>query len=382
MARELVTRLDPSRFRKTLCVTRLGPDRLTPADLAIIQQLEAQGVPVLSLPRRGKLHLAAWRPLLRYIRRENVRVLHGHMFGSNVWAATLGPLAGVPVIVAHEHGWSYEGQPVRRFLDRVLVSRSCEAIIASSQLCRRRMIEVEGIDPRRTRLVYIANGIAPLHPTGRSIRAELGIFESAPVVVCIARLHPYKALHVLVDAAARLEPEFPDLRVLIAGEGRDRRRLERLIADLGLNRVVTLLGARADVADVIAACDVATLCSYSETTPLAIMEYMALGKAVVATRAGGIPDLIEDGVHGHLVEPGNAASLAAALGELLKAPELARDMGRRGRERQQREFSIEAVTRRVEALYDELLLDAPASRRVPAVIGTGRADLHQRVPPC
>lgn len=361
MARELALRLDPSRFRCTLCVTRLSPGRPSAAGLAVMRGLEAQGVRVLSLARRGKLHLAAWRPLVAYLQRENVRVLHGHMFGSNVWAAVLGRLAGVPVIVAHEHGWSYEGQPVRRFLDRVLVARSSDAIIASSELARTRMVEVERIDPRRTRLVYISNGIAQPIPSGRPIRAELEIPDDAPLVLVVARLDPYKSLHVLASAAQHLVPEFPRLRVLIAGEGPERQHLERLIADRGLGDVVTLLGARADVPDLIAACDVATLCSYSETTPLAIMEYMALGKPVVATRAGGIPDLIEDRVHGLLVEPEDPAALAQAIASLLRDPELALDMGRHGRERQRREFSIDAVARKVEALYEELLL----ARRSP-----------------
>jgi glycosyltransferase involved in cell wall biosynthesis len=365
MARELAVRLDPSRFRCALCVTRLSPGKPAPEELDLIRALEAQGVRVLSLGRRGKLHLAAWRPLVAYLRRQNVQVLHGHMFGSNVWAAVLGQLAGVPVIVAHEHGWSYEGQPVRRFLDRVLVARSSDAIIASSELARTRMVEVERIDPRRTRLVYIRNGIAQPVPSGRPVRAELGIPDDAPLVLAVARLDPYKSLHVLVSATQHLIRDLPGLRVLIAGEGPERPHLERLIADLRLGDVFTLLGARSDVPDLIAACDVATLCSYSETTPLAIMEYMALGRPVVATRAGGIPDLIEDHVHGLLVEPDDPAALARAIATLLRDPELARRMGRHGRDRQRQEFSIDAVARRVEGLYEELLDGRPEPKPRP-----------------
>jgi glycosyltransferase involved in cell wall biosynthesis len=366
MARELVARLDPDRFRRTLCVTRLSESNGIPEDLSLARDLESQGVRVLSLGRRGKLDVIAWRPLLNYLRQENVQVLHSHMFGSNVWASTLGSLAEVPVIVAHEHGWSYEGQPVRRFLDRALVSRACDAIIASSELARNRMIEVEGIDPGRTRLVYISNGIASPRPTGSSIRAELGIADAAPLVLTVARLDPYKALHVLLHAAAYLKDDFPDIRILIAGDGPDRVRLERLIAELGLQQVVLLLGSRMDVPDLIAACDVATLCSYSETTPLAIMEYMAMAKPVVATRAGGIPDLIEDGVHGLLVEPEHSAGLASAIATLLRGPDRARELGEQARQRQQREFSIDVVVHRVQQLYEELLLDHAHDRRSAA----------------
>lgn len=363
MARELAARIDRRRFRSTLCVTRLDERNQTPAEISLVQELEAQGVRVMRLGRHHKADLPAWLPLIRYLRAENVAVLHGHMIGSNVWASTVGPLARVPVIVAHEHGWSYEGQPLRRFLDRQLISRACDAMIASSELALRRMIEVERIDPRRTRLVYIRNGIAEPVCTGRSIRAELAIPVDTPVVVAVARLDPYKALHVLIDATAQLISEFPNLRVLIAGEGAERTALEAQIAALQLGGVVSLLGSRADVPDVIAAADVATLCSYSETTPLAIMEYMALGKPVVATRVGGIPDLIEDGVDGLLVEPHDPGRLAAAIATLLRSPDRSTGMGARARARQVREFSIDAVARRVEALYDELLHDKYAPRK-------------------
>jgi glycosyltransferase involved in cell wall biosynthesis len=238
------------------------------------------------------------------------------------------------------------------------------------------MVEVERIDPSRTRLVYIRNGIAQPVPSGRSIRDELAIPGTAPLVVAVARLDPYKSLHILIEAAKRLRDEFPALRVLIAGEGSERPRLERLIAGLQLDQSVTLLGARSDVPDLIAACDVATLSSYSETTPLAIMEYMAMGKAVVATRAGGIPDLIEDQVEGLLVEPGDPAPLAEAIAILLRNPELSREMGRRGSERQRSEFSIEAVARRVEALYQELL----AMSREPRLRRRRRVSVRPRGP--
>lgn len=371
MARELTASIDGSRFRRTLCVTRLAEEERTSSEVMLIEELEARGVQFLYLGRRSTLQLGAWRPLVNFLRRENVRILHGHMFGSNVWAATLGPAARVPVIIAHEHGWSYEGQPLRRFLDRELIARSCDAIIASSELARERMIAVEGIDPERTNLVYIRNGIVKPRPTGRGTRAEFGLSEATPLVLAVARLDPYKALHVLIDAAARLSPEFPDVRILIAGEGPDRRRLAGLIADRQLQDVVTLLGSRSDVPDLIAACDVATLSSYSETTPLAIMEYMALGKPVVATRVGGIPDLIEDGVNGLLVEPHDPDALAEGIASLLRDPERARILGRRGRERQVRDFSIDAVARRVESLYDALL-ERPRPRRPHPLLGSAR----------
>lgn len=365
MARELAARIDRRRFRSTLCLTRVYEDKQTADQTVLVRELEEQGVRVLRLGRRDKFDMNSWLPLIRCLRAEKVAVLHGHMYGSNVWVSTLGPLAGVPVTVAHEHGWSYEGQPLRRFLDRQLISRRCDAIIASSELARTRMIQVERIDPDRTRLAYIHNGIAEPVCTGRSVRAELALRSDAPTVVAVARLHYYKALHVLIDATSRLVSEFRHLRVLIVGEGPERAALEAQIARLRLGSVITLLGSRGDVPDVVAACDVGTLCSYSETTPLAIMEYMALAKPVVATRVGGIPDLVQDGVDGLLVEPHDPGGLASALATVLRTPDRGAAMGARARVHQQREFSIDAVTRQVEALYEELLAEKLA-------FGTGR----------
>ncbi len=361
MARELAARLNSDRYRRTLCVTRASTKDKTPEELSIARSLEGRGVHVMLLDRRHKLDLRAWRPLVDYIRREKVDVLHSHMFGSNVSAAVLGPMARVPVVIAHEHGWSYSGQPWRRVLDRELISRSCDAMIASSQLTCRKMVEVERIDPERTRLIYVRNGIVAPIPTGRSVRAELGIAADAPVVGAVARLDQYKALHILIDAAPRLKATFPSVRILIVGEGSERSRLEARIARQRLGDVISLLGSRTDVPDLIEAFDVATLCSYSETTPLAIMEYMALGKPVVATRVGGIPDLITHRVHGLLVDAYDPEALATAIGGVLSSPDHGAAMGARGLERQRREFSIDAVARRVEGIYEELL-NARANR--------------------
>ena len=159
---------------------------------------------------------------------------------------------------------------------------------------------------------------------------------------------------MLLRAAAILRPQFPRLRVLIAGWGEERAHLEALIDELGLERTVTLLGHRADVPDFLEALDVAVSSSDFEGSPLSIMEYMEAGKPVVATRVGGVPDLIEQGVHGLLVERRNPSALAASIAELLRDPDRAAKMGVRGRERRRSEFDIEVTRRRFEELYEEL----------------------------
>jgi glycosyltransferase involved in cell wall biosynthesis len=158
------------------------------------------------------------------------------------------------------------------------------------------------------------------------------------------------------------------LRVLIVGEGADRPVYEALIERLGLHDTVQLLGLRSDVPDLLAASDVAVLSTNSEGSPLSVMEYMDAGLPVVATRVGGIPDLIDDGVEGLLVEPQDPAGLGDAIARLLDDPEEARLMGERGRERRGREFDIGVMVENLQNLYLDLF----------AATGRGRRDAASR----
>lgn len=359
---------DPERFDRTLCVTRAPPGDQPPDHVArALDEVRQAGVRLITLHRDGPLDLAAWRPLLARLHSEPVDVLHAHKFGSNVWGTLLGRRLGVPVVVAHEHTWSFEGQPVRRMLDRHVVGRFADVVVTVSREDRRRMIELEGLDP--SRVVFVPNGLpAGAGPSGRDVRGPLGIGPEDPVVGCVTLLRPQKAIDVLIRAAALLAPEVPGLRVLVTGDGPDQERLEALIAELGVGEVVTLLGLRDDVPDLLAAVDIAVSSSAWEGSPLAVLEYMEAGRAMVATRVGGVPDLIEDGVHGRLVPPADPAALAAATAELLADPIRAAEMGRRARERQRAEFSIDAMVGRIEELYLDLYRSKrPLDRRaVPA----------------
>jgi glycosyltransferase involved in cell wall biosynthesis len=351
---QLVMRLDPARFDRTICATRS-------VEAPVVKEAQAAGVSVLCLNRRSRVSIQAWWSLASFLRGEEIDVLHAHKYGSNVWGSVIGRLAGVPVVVAQEHTWSYEGDPLRRLLDRHVVARGADVFLAVSREDRRRMTEVEGIDPNLTRLVH--NGIPPLRlPTGRDIRGELGIARDAPVVGVIASLRPQKALDVLVRATTLLAPQFQDLTVLIAGDGSERERLESLIEATRLERSIMLLGPRGDIPDILSILDVAVSSSDFEGSPLAIMEYMAAGKPVVATRVGGVPDLVEHGKHGLLVEPRDPRDLAGAIAELLRDPERRAAMGALGRERQRREFDIDGTVRRLETLYEQLYLASDRRR--------------------
>ena len=360
MAVTIAMQLDPTRFESILCATRSVPGE------SFDPQLREAGVRVISLERRSKTDVAAWWPLLSLIRRERIDILHAHKFGSNVWGTVIGRLTRVPVVIAHEQSWasaefSRAGPRFRAFMDREVIGRGVDVFFAVSRADRQRMAELEGVDPRR--IYVLPNAVPAGQPTGNDVRAELGIPPGAPVVGTVCQLRPEKALELLVSAASLLRREFPDLRVLIAGDGAERARLAEQIRTEGLEDVVLLLGTRTDVPDVLAAVDIAVCCSNFEGTPLSVMEYMAAAKPVVATRVGGLPELIDDGVHGLLFETRDVPGLAGAVAELLRDSGLRARMGEQGRERHRREFDLVAAVRKVEEIYEHLYVRTERARR-------------------
>ena len=368
---QIAERLDPARFESIVCATRFSPserEKETVEDAA--EALRSAGVRFVGLDRHTRAHVWAWAPLVRLLRRERVDVIHAHKFGSNVWGVVFGRLCGVPVVVTHEHGWSFEGR-AKMIMDRQLIARGSNALVAVSREDRRRMIELEKISPETA--IFVPNGISALPPpSGRDVRAELGIGERDRVVTTVGFLRQPKAMDVLIEAAARIAPRFPALRVLIVGEGADRPLYEALIDRLGVKDVVTLLGLRSDVPDLLAASDVAVLSTNSEGSPLSVMEYMDAGLPTVATRVGGIPDLIDHGSEGLLVEPQDPVGLGDAIARLLDDPDESRRMGERASERRRREFDIDVMVENLQNLYLELYAGTRQGKREAAQRSAGR----------
>ena len=369
VAEELCALTDPARFRRSLCVTR--PTAGVPGSQASLTRLHEAGVEVIFAERS---HRFDPRPLERLIRvlRDRVDVVHAHKFGSNAWAALLGHRLGVPVVVAHEHTWSFEGQMGRRLVDRHVVARFSDAVIAVSEADRRRMVAEVGMPAHR--VVLIPNGIAEAGVgDGAAVARELGLTPGGPVLVQTATLRAQKAVEVMIAATAIVRRTQPDVRLIVAGAG-DVAPLAEIAAAEGVADAVSLLGPRDDVADLLAVASVGVLSSDFEGMPLAVLEYMAAGLPVVATDVGGLPEIVRDGETGFLVGPRDPAALAERVGRLLADPALAREMGERGRRRQRELFSREAMVGAVSGLYERLLrakgINVPGAATSPAAAGS------------
>lgn len=355
VAQSLASEFAARHFESTLVMSRsFAGEGSSEAERRTLERLESAGVRVMQLGRRRKMDIGAWPRFTRFLRENQIDVLHAHKFGSNVWAALLGRTGNVPVVLAHEHSWGLGRSLPRRLLDRHLIAPRVNRFIAVSREDRRRMIEIERIDP--SRIYLLPNGIPDATPTpDRNVRAELEIPPAAPVVGVVASLTPVKSIDLLIRAAADVLPQHPDMRVLITGDGPEHDALRELAMSLDVEHAVRLLGPRADVRDVLTAMDVGVCCSTSEGSPLSVLEYMQQGLPVVATAVGGIPDLIQPGVHGLLVPPRDHRALASALATLLADRGQMQAMGRHAQEKQRDEHTLGLMVRRLERLYADLL---------------------------
>jgi glycosyltransferase involved in cell wall biosynthesis len=345
-AMELADRIDRSRFDVEICVSR----QVAVPDLR--ERLEATGLPVMYLDRTSVRDVRPWARLVRHLRSRPTDILHAHTYGANVWASVIGRIARTPAIIATEHTWSYEGDPLRVFLDRHLVSRNA-AFVAVSERDRERMIEIERVPAGVTRVIptgYRGEPPAPSPP----LRSLLRDGMDGPIVGVVAGLRAQKALPVLIRAFQIVLRSVPSAHLVLIGDGLERAALEELVSALGIVDAVTFLGDRADAVGLMAQFDVFALSSDFEGSPLALIEAMWWSRPVVATRVGGVPDMIVDGESGLLVAPGSPSELAGAITRLLGDVDLRAELGAQAAARARALYGFERCVESWQNLYLEL----------------------------
>jgi glycosyltransferase involved in cell wall biosynthesis len=211
----------------------------------------------------------------------------------------------------------------------------------------------ESLDLPSSSILVVQNGVRPPEGQRSPLRSELRIGEDEILAVAVGNLYEVKGHAVLIQALGRLQRARPDhaWRCAIAGRGDEEENLRALAGRESLTDRVHFLGYRSDVADILAAADLFVMPSYSEGLPLALLEAMFAGRAVVASDVGGIPELIRDREEGLLVPPGDAESLGRALEELFCDSDLRHSLGMAARQRAEARYTIEAMTDAYETLY-------------------------------
>jgi glycosyltransferase involved in cell wall biosynthesis len=320
---------------------------------ALARRLEDAGVPVLPCSPRFELDpLAAWR-VRRFVRRDRIEIVHAHTAHSHALAALATAGGAARLVVTRRVDFRPRRNPVSRWK-----YRRADAVIAISKAVAQ---SLDPADVAVDRVHIVPSGIQlppppPPSPTGRSRAAAsaLGIAASAPLVVQAAALVQHKDPLMFLRAIKLTRELVPGVRALMVGDGYLRDAVERETDRLGLRDTVLLTGFRADAAALIEAADVVALSSEQEGLGTVILDAMARGVPVVATSAGGIPEIIDDGQNGFVVPVGDAQQFGERLARVLLNKPLAQQMGMRARQRAE-EFSIERTVQGTLDVYTALM---------------------------
>jgi glycosyltransferase involved in cell wall biosynthesis len=281
------------------------------------------------------------------------------------WGRLAAWLARVPVIISAVHS-----MPSLHRLEwpNRLLARITDAFVAVSPRHRQELIEEDHYPAAR--LHVIPNGVDTdrfrVRPAERSIRDALHLPAVAPVVGCVAIFRPEKNHARLLRVARRVLSEIPQVHFVVVGDGAERANIESMAAQTGLSERCRFTGRRSDVADLLTLFDVKLLTSNIETSPVSILEAMASGKPVVATRVGSVPDIVSEGVTGFLANPEDEEMLAARTSHLLRDRDLALRMGRAGRERVLRDHTTEHMVEGYERLITEMYERKHCRKKAPA----------------
>ena len=342
--------IDPAHFDLHLACLRNSGE--------LLAELETLRVPRLEF-RIGRLYSpkTLWQGirLAQYVRRNLIQIVHSYGFYPNVFTIPVARLAGASIVMASIRNTCDLLTPMQRRLQK-LVCRFADCILVNADAIRENLIE-EGYDPKK--IVVIRNGIAlsrfAKKERGAVIRGELGLPPSARLVGLFSRLNPMKGVPYFLEAASVLAERFPDVYFLVVGDGAIKPELEEQARRMGLGRRIIFTGFRNDVPELLSEAAVSVLPSLSEGTSNTLLESMAAGVPVVATRVGGNPEIIEHGVSGLLVPPRDSAALAAATASLLEDEDMAARLGQAGIERVIELFSIEGSVHETEHLYQRLV---------------------------
>jgi glycosyltransferase involved in cell wall biosynthesis len=345
---ELIKKLNRSRFQPYLCLLRRGD--------AQSQLLEPDDCPILRLGldsfRRPSSLLVVSR-LIRFLRQAQIDILQTYFPESTYVGVLAGRLAGRPRIVRTRNNQGYWLTPIHRRLSR-LCNRFVHCFVTNSAACRDAIRASEGL--AEDRVTVLENGV-DLSRFPRHLATPRPDSESKAHrrVGLLANLRAVKEPELFVRAAAAMRGSHPDVTFAIAGEGERRQAVERLVAGLGIQDRCQLLGSVADVPAFLFDLDVAVLCSSSEGMSNALLEYMAAGRAIIATAVGGNVELIENGVHGLLVPPRDVGELCGAIRRLLADPALRARLGAAARDRVEAHYSRDSMIKRFEEFYYRLM---------------------------
>ncbi len=346
MVLNLVRHLPPSYVPAVACIHEAGPIGL---------EIERTGVPfkVLGLTP-GLRHPFDLLRLRDFLYECQPDIVHTFLLTGSLYGRFAAMMARVPVVIGTEVNVYERKHALHARAERWLM-RDTDAVVASAESVRDFYIRQVKADPAKVEVIYNAVDWAQLQATVSrdEMRASVEVPAGAPLLTIIARLTEQKGHRILLDAMARTD--LAHAYLLVVGDGPLRDVLERQAANLGLSARVRFLGARRDLGNILAATDVFVMPSFWEGLPLAMVLAMGAGLPVVATRVAGIPEVVQDGVTGLLVPPGDSGELGAALSRVVNGDTTRVLLGQAARAFVRPRFGVDGYVNAITALYDRLL---------------------------
>jgi glycosyltransferase involved in cell wall biosynthesis len=333
---------------------------LNPGRLA--DKIRDCGIETRVIPENAHGFHALAREAMNFLEGKNIRILHSHRYKENLLAAWLAWRLDIPHRVQTQHGLPEPQRGFRRVkqmaiqgLDRLIMRRAADRVISVSSEMTRHLTRQLG----SKRIVTIPNGVdleeVRSSLTPQEAKERLGIPRGCEVVGTAGRLEPIKRLDIFLRAAAKIRGERPSTRFVIAGEGREAAALRALAQALGIAEDLRFLGQRDDIYDVLRAFDLMVLSSDHEGLPMILLEALGLGVAAVARAVGGIPEVIQDGRNGILVDSADPELLAQACLRALSDRALSQRLAEAGPLSVASDFSARTTAHKVAQLYLSLL---------------------------
>ena len=348
-----------SRFALTVCALQ------SIEGSEIERELREQGIEVLHVGARKLRDRPAFERLVALVSEQKFALIHAHLTYASIWAALLTRRTRVPSVCSlHVAPFATRQQTntvrhrvatdVRDCIMRFALNRWATMVVTVSAAIEDEYVR-RGLRPAKTRVVHNGIDIAkfdrPRDACRTFIREQFGISEQVPLVVTVSVLRPAKGIEVLLEAI----PRVPDAHFLIVGDGPKREEWAAAAATLGISNRIHWAGYRRDVATFLAGCDVFAHPSLDDAFPTVLLESLAAGVPIVASRVGGIPEIVDEGETGLLVPAGDADALSTAIRQLLADRPRLDAMRSAARATAARRFSTEAWVARLSRIYDEVL---------------------------
>ena len=358
----IVQSLDKNRFYSIVCLYRnMGSfaDELREARHTVI--FLRKNILTLHTPRLFKLPFLLLESaififrLARLIRKNEIDIIHSHMFSANLWGRLAALIGGRPGILTTEHTTSdWQRSTKETVFNRLLAPLSNRVVVVSKTVAET-VAKDQRIDSNK--LVIIVNGVKLEDKNGHKREKSKGLPGTTPRIAIIAYLVPVKRHDLLFQALQICIKRIPQISCCVIGDGPERNRLEQMVKDMNLTHKVFFLGERYDVKSLIPKLNLVVSTSDNEGLPMNLLEAMAAGIPVVATDVGGSSDLIETGKTGILVKAGDVQEMANGICNVLNNPELANEMGKQGMEKIKETYSLEKIIKIWEKLYEDIFVE-------------------------